>query len=58
MKNNRRDFLKAIAVLGVTSGQLIKAGKGRARLGRDGQPEMAGEGKTQHKRTRITAAFW
>ena len=30
MKNSRRDFLKAIAVLGVTSSQLLKPGKGRA----------------------------
>jgi len=30
MKNSRRDFLKAIAVLGATSSQLLKAEKGKA----------------------------
>jgi hypothetical protein len=46
MKNSRRDFLKAAAVLGAASSQLIKAEKGRARLGRNGQSETAGQSKT------------
>jgi len=49
MKNCRRDFLKAVAVLGITSSQLINVEKGRPRLGRNGQPEMAGESKTRYK---------
>lgn len=55
MKNSRRDFLKATAVSVITSSELIKAETGRARLGRNGQPEMAGKGKTPNKLTRITA---
>ncbi len=49
MKNSRRDFLKAVAVLGAASSQLIKAEKSQARLGRNGQPEMAGESSTPNK---------
>lgn len=49
MKNSRRDFLKAVAVLGAASGQLINVEKGRPRLGRNGQPEMAGKGDTPNK---------